>query len=98
MYDYPNIHRWLKTVYQYKNIGEAVVDFPHVKKLYYGNVSQNPSQRVPLGPFVDYRAFGSIRNWMTARLFGVDSWTLCTQRRSSKLFRINTQKVLAIVV
>merc|ERR1719219_2313717 len=54
MYDYPNIHRWLKTVYQYKNIGEAVVDFPHVKKLYYGNVSQNPSQRVPLGPFVDY--------------------------------------------
>lgn len=52
--DYRNIFRWIKQVYQYEGIGENTINFEHIKKLYYGNKTQNPSQRVPLGPFIDY--------------------------------------------
>ena len=48
--DYPNLSRYLRTLYQHPGIAETV-HFDHIKQhYYYSHPSINPNQIVPLGP------------------------------------------------
>lgn len=51
--DYPNLHGYLRELYQVTGIAETV-DFDVIKKHYYGShESLNPSGIVPIGPDID---------------------------------------------
>lgn len=54
--DYPHLSGYVRDLYQHPGIAETV-DFPYIKKHYYGShESVNPTRVVPMGPVVDYAA------------------------------------------
>lgn len=51
--DYPNLHGYLKELYQFDGIAETV-DFDHIKRHYYMTHPEiNPTRIVPIGPEMD---------------------------------------------
>ena len=54
--DYPNLHNYLKELYQYPGVKETT-DFYHIKRHYYfSHTMINPTQVVPNGPELDLDA------------------------------------------
>jgi putative glutathione S-transferase len=54
--DYPNLHAYLRDLYQLPGIAETV-DFDHIKRHYYVTHTEiNPTGIVPLGPVLDLAA------------------------------------------
>jgi putative glutathione S-transferase len=54
--DYPNLHGYLRDLYQAPGIA-ATVNFDHIKRHYYVTHTEiNPTQIVPLGPILDLTA------------------------------------------
>ena len=49
LYEYPNLHNYLRELYQWPGIAE-VTDFDTIKRVYFSNKEINPSGLIPVGP------------------------------------------------
>lgn len=55
IYDYPNLNRYLKQLYQTPNV-ESTINFDHIKEhYYYSHDMINPTRIVPKGPLILFR-------------------------------------------
>merc|ERR1712226_96416 len=48
--DFRDLTRWMRDVYNYKDLGVNTVDVKHIKNLYYRNEKMNPGEIVASGP------------------------------------------------
>jgi len=47
---YPAIHAWMQKLYWNNDAFKSSTDFDHIKVMYYGSKTKNPSGIIPLGP------------------------------------------------
>ena len=51
--EYPNLHNYIKELYQLSKV-KSTVDFKHIKDSFYSQQKYNPNGVIPKGPLVEF--------------------------------------------